>query len=402
MIFLALGSAGVWSQESKGAAWSAGTSASTPANSAAALSAGSQRYVAPELVGIYLPDGTFKKTSRRKHLVAPVETSGRRSLRPIEVPVYVNLHPAEHVVEDYLPPAPARTVYKQRSRMANARDDFITFVYGRERALVAPTHVTTDSKRRLIVTDPAQPALHVLDGARSFRIVGGPRRRLLRPKGVAVDAEDNIYVADGERGMVLIYEPHGKFLRYLASPNLRSERMFQGPTGVAIDRQAGHVYVLDSPAHELVMLDLQGNVLKRVGSFRDKKSGVRFDYPTEVAIGNQALAVLDLGGSRLQVLDLDCKRRAGFHLRAAGFLPPVPEMGLALDSAGNIYVSNAGSSEVRIYRQDGQFIGSFGHGGIAGIWVDSGNRIYAADTQHGRVQVFRSGAAAKPGAQPGE
>jgi sugar lactone lactonase YvrE len=93
------------------------------------------------------------------------------------------------------------------SRLAAFRDDIITFAYGHEKYLIAPQHLTTDSKGRVIVSDPAAAAVHVFDGRASFRIAGGPRRRLQAPNGIAVDSRDNIYVADSQRGLIDVYVP---------------------------------------------------------------------------------------------------------------------------------------------------------------------------------------------------
>lgn len=340
-----------------------------------------------EFVGVYGPDGRFKETSGRERLLQLGDNKPERRVRPVELPVSLRPHSLERVVENYEPPARASKALKAHSVFASLRDEIITFVYGYEQVLRAPTHVTTDSKQRLILSDPGQPAVHVLDGKNSFRIAGGAGRRLLRPNGVAVDAADNLYVADGQRGMVLVYDSQGRFLRYLGT--VRGESLFSVPTGIALDRQAGRLYVLDSPADQLIVLDLRGNVLKRVGDRRDKLRRVNFDHPSEIALANNKVVVLDAAGSRIQILDLACQLLAVFKTRNVSGPPPAREMGMALDSAGNIYLSNIGSSSVRVYRQDGGFVGSFGHSGITGIWIDRSDRIYAADASNGYVEVFQ-------------
>ncbi|MBZ5722790.1 MAG: hypothetical protein LAO03_20820 [Acidobacteriia bacterium] len=350
-------------------------------------------YTEPELVGIYRPDGRFKKISKLARASDPGPS--RESLRPAEVPPSVDLHPIEHIVEDYEPSAHAIRAAKGRSPIASLRDALVTFAYGRERALQAPTHVTTDSKQRLIIADPGLPAVHVLDltGKNSFRIAGGPQHRMRMPNGVAVDAADNIYVADAKRGIILVYDPQGRFLRYIGS--FRGESMFQSPLGIALDRKAGHLYVLDPPVHQLVMLDLEGRVLKRIGNKRSQENRA-LDYPTEIAMGNDQLLILDAAGSRIQVFDLECNFLKAFTIWTASDPPLVTEMGLALDSSSNIYVSNLGGSTVRIYDRDGQVRGVLGRQGVgtedfnapSGVWIDPTDRIYVADTKNSRVQVF--------------
>jgi DNA-binding beta-propeller fold protein YncE len=319
-----------------------------------------------------------------------------RGLRPAEVPPSVDLRSAERVIEDYEPPAHATKPAKGQSLLGTLRDRAAAFAYGRERVLLAPTHVTTDSRQRLIISDPEIPGIHVLDaiGNRSFRIVGGVQHRLRMPNGVATDAADNIYVADRERGMVLVYDPEGTFLRYIG--NFKGESMFAAPQGIAIDRKSGHLLVLDSPMNELIVLDLQGNVLQRIGN--GHTANVGFHLPTEIALGNDQIAILDEFGTRLQVVDLSGKLLRAFTIANIDHPRVAREIGLSIDSQSNIYLSNVNGSEVWIYNRDGQLLdGGAGSrfetaqfNGPGGVWIDSSDRVYVADTSNSRVEVFLS------------
>ncbi len=360
---------------------SEGASAPTPA--------APPSYFEPELTGIYRRDGKFKALSKRDHLSELDDRSAREAQRHAEVPHFVDLRADGRVVEDYAPPAYARKPLKPNSLFANVRNDLIAFLYGREPILRAPTHLTTDSRQRLIISDPDQRVIHVLDGKDSFRIVGGgPQRRLQRPHGIAVDAADNIYVADSERALILVYDPQGRFLRYIGE--FRGESIFADPTGIALDRNTGRLYVLDSPADQLIVLDLAGNVLKRVGNSRDRKRQPAFDFPTEIAIANNKVAVLDSGGSRIQILDREGNFLKVLKIRNVSGPPVCTEMGLALDSGGNVYVGNLGQRNVMVYHQDGRRLGSFGPPAIQGIWIDAAGRVYLADSRNSRVVVFQS------------
>ena len=68
-----------------------------------------------------------------------------------------------------------------------------------------------------------------------------------------------------------------------------------------------------------------------------------------------------------------------------------------MDSSGNLYVTNVGESSVRLYDQAGHLKSSFGRLGDAagefdapsGMWIDTADRAYIADTNNHRVQIFR-------------
>jgi DNA-binding beta-propeller fold protein YncE len=360
-----------------------------------------------EYLGVYSPDGRYRTTARtgRNNVRGSASSShsSRGWSRPIDVPDFVNLHPKERVEENYEPPAHAAKPVKGQSLLASLRDNIVTFVYGRERILLAPHHVTVDSRGRILIVDPDIRAVHVLGDRDSFRIAGGPHRRLLLPNGIAVDAADNIYVADSERGLVLVYDADGKFLRYIGKRG--DETLFHYPTAIAIDRNSGRLFLLDSPRHVLFVLDLEGNILKRIGRPRPHAIGrvsgetipMDLDYPTEMAIGNNELVVVDSGNSRIHVMDLQCQPVVQFSIPAIPGPPVIDEVGLSVDLTGKIYVSSTRDSHIRIYGRDGSLLGSFGRTGMeigefnspAGLWIDGTNRLYVADTNNGRVQVFQ-------------
>ena len=341
-------------------------------------------------VGSYSADGKFRAPSKLDRLLGRTAQATPEAV-PRQVSPFVALGSSVRRVEDFEPPGHAVDVVQGHSALAGARDGIMGLVYGREKILRAPRHVTTDSRQRLIVSDPAVPAVHVLDtkSKMSFRIVGGPDRRLRSPSGVAVDAEDNIYVADSVRGMVFVYGPDGSFLREIGSLG-GGEGLFHSPTSIAIDRKAGHLYLLDGP--RLFMLDLQGKVLRRIG--RSRGDTGELTDPRDIALSPDQLLVLDAEGSRVQIMDLECS------LLRRLILPNVPtskETGLGVDRFGHIYVSFAGPAMVRVYNHDAALLSSFGYLGPrigefnapTGLWLDSNNRIYVADTGNLRVQVFQ-------------
>ncbi len=276
-------------------------------------------------------------------------------------------------------------------------------VYGRERALLAPQHVTEDSQGRIIVADPAAKAVHVLDGRNSFRIMAGPERRLHTPGGLAVDAEDNIYVADPDRGLIVVFDRGGNYVREIG--RIGDESVFHAPTTLAIDRQNSRLYVLDTPRNALLLLDLQGNILRRVGKVRGHSIGrnatvaipMELDQPSEIAIGNGRLAVLDALGSRIRIMNPQCEVLQEFNIRVLNGNDGRRPHGLGMDSMGNLYVSSPADSAVKVFDLDGHFKNLLGHFGSAagefsapsGLWIDIIDRIYIADTNNSRVQIFQ-------------
>lgn len=363
-------------------------------------------------VGMFSSDATFRGPSKFTHFleamkVPPPDSLSEQAARQSAVPPWM-LSSDVRVMDDVEPPGHAMALPEVHSLAGSVRDAVVSFVYGRPSVLRTPQYLTTDSRQRVILSDPGIPAVHVLDPKRrtSFSIVGGQGRRLQSAAGVAVDGEDNIYVADPQRGMVLVYDQYGTFVRYIG--NFHGEKLYQRPTGIAIDRKAAHLYLADSPRHLIFMLDLEGNLLKRVGQqwdetgsgglkLRTKTGPGMFNDPTEIAVNDHEVIVLDSFGTRVQTMDLDCNLLGGFPVLNAPHREPDWKDGLGLDRDGNIYVSDVSTSEVRMYNSKGGLLASFGQAGSRmgefsaprGLWVDASNGLYVADTQNVRVQLFR-------------
>jgi len=253
-----------------------------------------------------------------------------------------------------------------------------------------PNKVSTDSKHRVLVTDPDQRVVHIFDFVRRkyLQIGRKPEERLRLPWGVAVDAGDNIYITDVQAGRILVYNAKGHFQRYIG--DYRGETLFEHPTGIAIDARAGHIYVADSSRQKVFLLNCKGKVLAGIGGRSGGSGPAEFKHPTEVAIGGGELFVLDEGNSRVQILDLQGRYRGEFHLRnAAG-------ASMAADARGNLLIADV-EDAIQILDRMGRLQSRFGGTGEAegkfhapmGIAVDAGQRAYITDVGNHRVQVFQ-------------
>lgn len=352
-----------------------------------------------EYLGTFCANAKYKKLSK---FTRTLETQGstsrstsasREDAAKLTVAPSWMLLPAGRTVEDFEVPAHAMKIAQPRSSLASIRDALVTFAFGRASVMGTPQQLTTDSMLRVIISDPELRAVHIFDpkGKTTFSILGDQGRRLHLPAGVAVDAEDNIYIADSERGLVLVYNQYGQFIRYIGL--FHGENMYERPAGIAIDRKARRLYLADTPRNLVFILDLEGNVLKRLGKDRHGNGSGEFASPTLIAVSDHGVVVLDAERSRIQILDFDGNSIGRYRIPAG----VDRDNGLAVDNDGNIYISYAASSTISMYKPDGTSIGSFGQSGSRigefrvprGLWVDTSNRIYVADGGNVRVQVFQ-------------
>lgn len=263
------------------------------------------------------------------------------------------------------------------------------------RSMVRPYAIATDSKGRLLVTDPGSAVVHIFDFGRNkyTRIEGGKKDSFLSPIGITVDAEDNIYVTDSQLGKVLVFDSRGKYRRTLG--DVKGEGFFKRPTGIACDKAANQIFVTDTLRDRVYVTDLNGNVLRTFGK-RGTAAG-EFNFPTEVVVHGQDVFVVDTMNFRVQMFDKNGKFQAQFGAlgdQPGGLFRP---KGLGVDADGNIYLVDASMEAVEVFRRDGQLLFTFGRTGSSvgefqlpsGLWIDGQSQIYVADSYNHRVQVFR-------------
>jgi DNA-binding beta-propeller fold protein YncE len=264
--------------------------------------------------------------------------------------------------------------------------------------LVRPYSVITDSKGRIIVTDPGASGVHIFDFAqKKYKFIERrekARDAMLAPQCVAVDAQDNIYVTDSESGKVFVFEPNGKYVRAIGSLK-GGEGYFKRPTGIAVDAATQRIYVTDTLRDEIFILDMQGTVLGKFGKTGQGEG--EFNLPTELRLNGPDLLVVDSMNFRVQAFDSE--GRFQFAIGKIGdttgaiFRPKA----VSVDSEGDVYVVDAQWSEVQVFNRQGQLLYYFGAKGThagqfqlpSGLFIDHEDHVYVVDSFNRRVQVFQ-------------
>jgi DNA-binding beta-propeller fold protein YncE len=123
-----------------------------------------------------------------------------------------------------------------------------------------PTHLAF-AGGQLYVTDTMNSRIQVLDGAsgrvtRSFGARGLYVGNLVRPKGVAVDSEGNVYVVESYHDHLLVFDRLGRFLMGIGGLGAESGKFYL-PAGVWTDR-LNRVFVADMFNGRVVMFQHLG------------------------------------------------------------------------------------------------------------------------------------------------
>ncbi len=109
-------------------------------------------------------------------------------------------------------------------------------------------------------------------------------------------------MTDSETGRIFVFEAGGKFKRIIG--NLKGgEGYFKRPTGIAVDSSAQRIYVTDTLRNKIYILDMDGSV--DANDRQDRERPGEFNFPTEIVLHGQDLAVVDAMNFRVQVFDRD-------------------------------------------------------------------------------------------------
>jgi len=215
---------------------------------------------------------------------------------------------------------------------------------------------------------------------------GGPATSatLSAPDAVAVDLAGNVYIADSYNNRVRKVDPSGTITNFGGSPSAIAGNTGDGgpaasatldhPTGVAVDAP-GNVYIVDSNNNRVRKVDASGTITNLAGS------------PSGLA-GNTG----DGGPATFATLD---------H-----------PSGVAVDRAGNVYLSDGNNHRVREVDHGGTMSdfagnsaglgGNIGDGGLAtsaflhgpqGVAAGSTGNVYVVDATTNRVRQVRPGPA---------
>jgi sugar lactone lactonase YvrE len=200
--------------------------------------------------------------------------------------------------------------------------------------LNAPQGVAVDANNNIYVADGNNCIKKFNStGTWSFTLgngsFGGANGQFNNVSDVTIDITGNIYVADVNNQRIQVFSSSGTFLRNVGSMGTGNGQ-FVYPSGIALDKSM-NIYVVDSTNNRVQVFDNNGNFLRNFGS-AGTESG-QFNNTSGIAVDlNGQIYVADKGNNRIQVFT-----NAGTVIRVITCTSPPKH--LAVDGAGNIVVA---------------------------------------------------------------
>lgn len=209
--------------------------------------------------------------------------------------------------------------------------------------------------------------------------------------GICAGSNSSILFTDSKAQKVFRYSPDEKKLN-----TLNDTLVLQQPTGIAYSNERKEIWVVETKAHRISVLNEKGELVKRIGK-RGNSPG-EFNYPTHIWIDKKGnVFITDAMNFRIQVLNSNGDVISIFGQAGDSTGHFASPKGVATDSFSNIYVVDALFHVVQVFDINGKFLykfGTQGHGNAefwmpSGIFIDDQDYIYVADTYNSRVQIFK-------------
>ena len=204
---------------------------------------------------------------------------------------------------------------------------------------------------------------------------GGAGSHFSQPVGVAVGKDDILYVANRAYPRITKTTVDQEFIREFGrgTPEQQGapfQSRYMWLAAVALDKDE-NVYVADESNNAVTVFDSDGEMLKTWGEQGEEEgklnrpSGMAFDAEDNVWIVNSI-------SSRIQKFTKDGQYLGGFGEKGSGEGELDMPWGITIDNRGDIYVADWNNNRVQKYDAGGSHLLTFGSGRKTGVSLDGG------------------------------
>ncbi len=191
--------------------------------------------------------------------------------------------------------------------------------------------------------------------------------------GIAVDAHDHIYVFTRGKPPVQVYDAQGKYLRGWG------EKTIKNAHHIRID-QKGNVWIADIGHHVVEQYTPEGKLLRTLGvKGKAGRDQAHFNMPTDMAIAPSGDIFVSDGYGNSRVVHLD---KDGKFVRDWGELGSEPGQfstphSIAMDSQGRLYVADRNNVRIQVFDQQGKLLDEWRNLVVPwGLWVTPKDELW--------------------------
>ncbi len=274
-----------------------------------------------------------------------------------------------------------------------------------------PTYVAVDSSGQLYITDfNNQRVRKILPNQVMVTAASSSVGGVATPTGIAVDPNGNLFVADSTSAVIIRISPSGgitiiagnRIHFYQGDGGPATSAQLVQPEGMAVDGTG--IYIADRAAG-LIRKVAPNGTISSPGSATGPAGVTTLGGNIYIAdaAGNRVLEVVSGGTGTIVIAGTGTAGSLGDNGSAFTSQLNQPS-GVALDTAGNIYIADTGNNRVRKIAAATGIITAFAGNGApgfsgdnsqaifaqlnqpVGVVVDSAGNVYVADTGNNRIR----------------
>jgi len=266
--------------------------------------------------------------------------------------------------------------------------------------LSSPSDVAIDSEGNAWVVDTGHGRIQQFDAegefVRQFSAVGSGT--IGEPRALAVDSEDNLYVATN--GGLYKFDSEGAFLEEIGESG-SGDGQFQNLRGVAIDAE-DHIWTVQTPilSPRVQHFDPEGEFVAKFGVNGSEDGQMK--SPEAIAIDAEGdVWIADTNNDRVQRFSPEGEFISKFGTAGSEEGQLSRPRGIAIDAEGDIWVADSGNNRIQRFSPEGEFLSGFGTPGNdpgqlknpKGLDLDGEGSVWVADSGNDRVQGWEIGEA---------
>jgi RHS repeat-associated protein len=234
------------------------------------------------------------------------------------------------------------------------------------------------------------PEINVFGPRASLGSSGSGEGQLNSPRGIAVDAEGDIWVADTENDRIQQFSAEGEYLSQFGSSGSGKEQL-DSPGGLTVDT-GGRVWVADTGNDRVSRFSAAGSYQGAYSSLSE---------PTGIAISGGAVLVADTGNDRIVMLanlfTLPPQYFGQFGSSGSGDGQFDGPEGI-VNAGGSLWVADTGNDRVQEWSFNSEYIAQYGSQGSgedefdgpSSLATDADGNLWVADTGNSRIQMWNS------------
>lgn len=274
-------------------------------------------------------------------------------------------------------PPPPDTARIQYLTSINSSEDisgnqtrFNRYLFGKiEPTLLIKPYGIANSGSKIYICDTGIGGLVIMDlengGFNQFIPEG--KGALQFPINCAVDKENRLYVADGNRRQIVVFDEKGSYINAFGEKT----ELFK-PTDVEVS--SDKIYVSSISDHTVYIYDKSTYSLVKVLSGKSEQNSDYLYQPANIALFENEILVSDIGDYKIKVFLEDGTLLRTIGNFGAGYGQFTRPKGVVADRENNIYVVDAAFENVQIFNSQGQLLTYFG-----GPYKSPGDMLLPAD-----------------------